>query len=277
MNERPKVEPEITSPANPRVRAWLQLRDRRHRDRTGRTLVDGLREIGRALDGGAALDEAIVGPSAASSPEALALMARLRRERVPLVPVSSAVEDRLGFGDRVEGIVAVARIPSLSIDRIELPPDPLVLVVEGVEKPGNLGAVLRSADGAGADAVIAADPRTDLYNPNAIRASLGTIFGMRLAAAPSVAVLDWCRANGLRLVAARVDGTIVHTDADLRGPLAILLGSEAGGLSETWAAPDVLAVRLPMLGVADSLNVSVAGAVLLYEALRQRGPERAAG
>jgi len=277
MNLRPNLEPEIASTANPRVRSWLRLRDRRQRDRTGRTIVDGLREIGRALDGGAALEEAIVGPSAASTLEAAALTTRLRQAGVPLVTVSGTVEMRLGFGERAEGLVAIARIPRLSLDDIELPPDPLVLIVEGVEKPGNLGAVLRSADGAGADAVIAADPRTDLYNPNTIRASLGTIFALRLAAAPSPTVLDWCRTHGLRLVAARVDGAILHTDANLRGPVAIVLGSEAAGLSDAWRGPDVIPVRLPMHGVADSLNVSVAGAVVLYEALRQRGRGRTTG
>lgn len=260
----------ITSVANPRVRAWLDLRGRRERDRTGLTLVDGLREIGRALDAGTVIEEAVVGPAAEGSADAIALIERLRGAGVPLVGVSAAVESRLGFGDRAEGLIAVARIATLSLDALRLPADPLVLVVEGVEKPGNLGAVLRSADGAGVDAVIVADPRTDLCNPNAIRASLGTIFALQLAAAPSAAVLAWCRARGLRIVAARVDGSVVHTEADLMGPLAIVLGSEAGGLTETWLGGDVLGVRLPMLGVADSLNVSVAGAVLLYEALRQR-------
>jgi TrmH family RNA methyltransferase len=145
-------------------------------------------------------------------------------------------------------------------------------VVEGVEKPGNLGAILRSADGAGLDAVVAADPRTDLYNPNAIRASLGTIFSLPLATASSAETLAWLRAHGIRTVVARVDATLLHTEADLRGPLAIVLGSEALGLTEAWSGPGVVAVRVPMLGVADSLNVAAAAAVLFYEARRQRGP-----
>ena len=144
------------------------------------------------------------------------------------------------------------------------------MVVEGVEKPGNLGAILRSADGAGADALIAADPRTDLFNPNAIRASLGTVFTVPVAAATTSEVMAWLRARGIGLVVARVDGATVHTAADLAGPVAIVLGSEAHGLTGTWDGPDVRAVRLPMLGSADSLNVSAAAAVLLYEARRQR-------
>ena len=145
-----------------------------------------------------------------------------------------------------------------------------MVVLEGVEKPGNLGAVLRSADGAGADAVIAADPRTDLFNPNAIRASLGTIFATRLAAGPSAAVRERLEGAGIRILAARVDGAIPYIGADLRGGVALVLGSEAEGLSAAWSGEKVTAIHLPMQGVADSLNVSIAAAVLLYEARRQR-------
>ena len=147
----------------------------------------------------------------------------------------------------------------------------MVVVIEGVEKPGNVGAVLRSADGAGVDALIAADPRTDLFNPNAIRASAGTVFSVPLAAASATATIQWLRAHGLRIVAARPDADRLYTDADLTGPLVLALGSETDGLTDLWSEPDVEAVRLPMLGVADSLNVSVTAAILIYEALRQRG------
>jgi TrmH family RNA methyltransferase len=150
-----------------------------------------------------------------------------------------------------------------------LPEVPLVIVTEDVEKPGNVGAILRSADAVGASAVIAVGG-TDLYNPNVIRASVGTVFTVPVAAAPAAEVLDWLRASGLRILASRVDATELHVDADLTGPLAIVLGSEAHGLTDAWLAPDVGAIRLPMLGAADSLNVSAAAAVLLYEAWRQR-------
>ncbi len=154
----------------------------------------------------------------------------------------------------------------------------MVAVVEGVEKPGNLGAVLRSADGAAVDAVVAASPRTDLFNPNAVRASAGTIFTVPLAAAPTVDVLAWLRERGLRIVAARVDAGQRYTELDLTGPLALVVGAEADGLGVAWSAPDVTAVHLPMLGVADSLNVSVSAAILFYEARRQRGdPARTTG
>jgi TrmH family RNA methyltransferase len=261
----------IESTANPRVKAWLRLRDRRERDETGLTLVDGLREVGRALEADADVVEAIVGSDLATRSEGALTLSRLGTLGVPVTDVSERVLARLAFGDRADGIVAVVRIPDLSLEALALDDDPLVVVLEGVEKPGNLGAVLRSADGAGADALVAADPRTDLFNPNAIRASLGTIFSLALASAPGPEVLDWCRRRDMRIVAARVDATSPYTDVDLRGGVALALGSETAGLTSIWEAPDVIGARIPMLGMADSLNVSAAAAVLLYEARRQRG------
>ena len=263
-------EPAISSTKNPRIRAASALRDRRERDRAGLTLVDGVRELARALAGGAVvvevfMDEARLGSEGADAVE------EARRRGAAVVPVSGLVLDRLAYGDRAEGLVAVVRIPGLSLADLRLPADPLVVVLEGLEKPGNLGAVLRTADAAGADAVIAADPRTDLFNPNAIRASLGTIFAVPVAAGPSTAVRDHLAVRGLHLVVARVDAGRLYTDVDLCGPVALILGSEVGGLTDAWSGPAVVPVRLPMLGVADSLNVSIAAGVLLYEARRQRG------
>lgn len=260
----------IESTRNPRVRAALELRERRGREAVGATLVDGVRELGRALEGGAQVVEAFV-DHARLTADGHALVARLAEAGVPIVRAGRAVIERLGYGDRSEGVVAIVRVPDTSLAAIRLPEDPLVVVVEAVEKPGNLGAILRSADATGADAVIAADPATDLFNPNAVRASLGTIFTVPVASGDGPSVRAWLASNGLRLLAARVDGDDVFDGVDLRGPLAIVLGSEATGLTDGWRGPGIDAVRLPMLGVADSLNVSVAAAVLLYEARRQRG------
>ncbi len=191
----------------------------------------------------------------------------------PTTEVSEPVLVRIAFGDRTDGIVAVIRMPRPTLSDIRLPSAPaagLIAVVEGVEKPGNLGAILRSADGAGLDAIIAADPRTDLANPNVIRASLGTIFARPVVAASTADTLAWLRGSGVTIVAARVDGATDYAAQDFRGPVAIVLGAEAEGLSPAWLAPDVRAVRLPMHGVADSLNVSATAAVLFYEARRQR-------
>jgi TrmH family RNA methyltransferase len=260
----------ISSAKNPRIRAAAALRDRRTRDETGLTLLDGSRELARALAGGAHLVEVFVDADRldGEGSEAVALAAA---RGATIVPVTPAALDRLAFGGRSEGLVATVRIPDLDLARLDLPADPLVVVIEGVEKPGNLGAVLRSADGAGADAVIASDPRTDLFNPNAIRASLGAIFAVPVAAATGAAVRAMLAARGIAVITARVDAETSYTDVDLRGPVAIVLGSEADGLTDGWSGPGTVAVRLPMLGVADSLNVSIAAAVLLYEARRQRG------
>jgi TrmH family RNA methyltransferase len=264
------TEPALTSTKNPRVRAAAGLRDRRERDAAGLTLVDGARELARALAGRAVVVEVFVDEDRLA-PKGEAAVAEARRRGAAVVPVSGPVLDRLAYGDRSEGLVATVRIPGLELTGLRLPDDALVVVVEGLEKPGNLGAVIRSADAAGADAVIAADPRTDVFNPNAVRASLGTIFTVPVAAAPSVVVRDDLAGRGLTLLAARVDAESLYTDVDLRGPVAIILGSEADGLTGAWSGPAVLPVRVPMLGVADSLNVSITAAVLLYEARRQRG------
>jgi TrmH family RNA methyltransferase len=262
--------PVITSTKNPRVAAAAALRERRARDDAGLTLVDGVRELTRALDAGARVVEVFVDDGSVSA-DGRSVVERAREAGATVTDVGPTVIARLAYGDRSEGLVATVAIRELGLGALELPADPLVIVLEAVEKPGNLGAVLRSADGAGVDAVILADPRTDPFNPNAIRASLGTIFATRLAAAPSDEVRDWLTKAGLRILAARVDGAVEYTDADLRGGVAVVLGSEAGGLTDAWSGEDVSAIRLPMLGIADSLNVSITAAVLAYEARRQRG------
>ena len=263
--------PVLTSFANPRVKAATALRDRRERDRAGLTLVDGAREVRRALDAGVEVVEVFVCEPLLAGPDARAALDLLRDRGVVIQPTSESVFAKLAFGERAEGLLAVVRIPSTALADLALPDDPLVVVIEGVEKPGNVGAVLRSADGAGADAVVAASPRTDLFNPNAIRASAGTMFTVPVGAAPSDEVLAWLRDGGLRIVAARVGAGRPYTEADLTGRLAIVLGAEADGLSDVWTADGIEAINLPMHGVADSLNVSISAAILLYEARRQRG------
>ncbi len=270
----------IDSPANPRIRAAGALRERRERDATGLTLVDGAREARRAIDAGVDVETAFVCSALLTSADARGAVNDLAHARGAreLVPVSQRAFEKLAYGDRSDGIVLVVRPRVRALADLELPEQPLVIVTEDVEKPGNVGAILRTADGAGADAVIAVGG-TDLYNPNVIRASVGTVFTMPVAAAPVEEVLAWLRGKGLRIVATKVDSPTLHADADLRGPLAIVLGSEAEGLSPAWQGRDIESVRLPMEGVADSLNVSAAAAILLYEAWRQRrgrtpGPER---
>jgi TrmH family RNA methyltransferase len=246
------------------------LRGRRERDRRGLTLIDGVRETARALAGGATLREVFVSARHCTDDECRQLVESLHAREVPTVELGEEAFARLAYGDRVDGVVAVAETPHQGLDDLVLPPEPLIAVVEGVEKPGNLGAILRTADGAGAAAVIVAAPGTDLFNPNVIRASVGTVFSVPVSVASSGEVLGWLRKLGIAIVAARVDGSIDYTDVDYHGAVAIALGSEARGLSDAWGELAAASVRVPMLGVADSLNVSATAAVLLYEALRQR-------
>ena len=267
-------EPTLASPSNPRIRAAVRLRDRRERDATGLTLVDGARELRRALDARVDVVEAFVCEPLLAGEDARAVLDALRRRDVTVTTTTELAFAKLAFGDRSEGLVAVVRAPSLALADLVVPAEPLIVVIEGVEKPGNVGAVLRSADGAGVDAVIAASPRTDLANPNVIRASAGTIFSVPMAAASTDDVRRWLLDRGIRIVAARVDGALDYTSADLTGAVAIVLGSEAEGLTGTWAGADIVTIRLPMLGIADSLNVSVSAAILAYEARRQRDGQR---
>jgi TrmH family RNA methyltransferase len=195
---------------------------------------------------------------------------RLADAGAAVATVTEEVFEKLCFGERTSGVVAVAETPRRSLDGLKLPAAPLVAVLEGLEKPGNVGAVLRSADGAGVDAAVIADPRSDLFNPNTIRASLGTVFGAGVVTASSEETLAWLRKLGAPIYAARPQAKRPYTDVDYVRGAAIVLGSEAEGLSEKWRGADVTAIALPMRGIADSLNVSATAAVLFYEAQRQR-------
>jgi TrmH family RNA methyltransferase len=261
----------ITSLQNPRIKLAARLRQRRQRERQGRFLIDGVAEITRALEAGVEVTEVFASSAQCNSPAAEDLLTRLDAGPYSLIEVTPSILERLAFGDRTDGVVAVARTQTLSLDGITLSDRPLVAVLETVEKPGNLGAILRSADAAGVSAVIAADEATDPFNPNTIRASLGTVFTIPLAVASSAETLAWLRANQLQIFATRVDGERLYHEVDFRAPSAIVLGSEAKGLSDRWKGGDVTAIRLPMLGSADSLNVAASAAILFYEALRQRG------
>ena len=267
--------PDVSSRQNPRFKATLALRDTRERRARGRILVDGAREIGRALDAGLVPTEAWIAPESVRSEAARALLPRLATS-TDAIETTPELLARLAYGERDEGIVAVFEVPRTDLQRVvaSLRERPLVAVVEGVEKPGNLGALLRSADGAGVDAIIVADAVSDVWNPNAIRASLGTIFSLPLATSRSAEALAFLREHDIAVYAARVEGATAYDAVDLTGAAALVVGAETSGLSATWSGQDVQAISIPMLGRADSLNVSASAAVLLYEARRQR---RAAG
>jgi TrmH family RNA methyltransferase len=260
----------ITSRQNARVKDAARLRLGRQRQRQGRFLIDGAREILRAIDAGIEIVEAFVCEPLVGETDSREAAAALANTQAALATVTEDVYEKLRYGDRAGGLVAVAKTPRRTLGDLQLPPAPLVAVLEALEKPGNVGAVLRSADGAGLDAVIVADPRCDLFNPNTIRASLGTVFDANVCTASSDDTLAWLAEKNVPIVAARVDAAMPYDEFNYRSGAAIVLGSEADGLSEKWHAPNVTAVKLPMYGAADSLNVSAAAAVLFYEARRQR-------
>jgi TrmH family RNA methyltransferase len=269
----------ITSPANPRVKQAGMLRSAGERRQTGLTLVDGVREVERAAAAGVEIVELFVAaeapPDAERAAARAACLAACEARGAQVVRLGPRAFEKLAFGDRDEGVVAVVRFRPRSLADVSFPTDSPVLVAEGVEKPGNLGAILRTVDAAGLAGVIVCDGRTDAANPAAIRASLGTVFSVPLAAATGAEAVAWCRAQKRRVVAATPEGGAAWHEARLAGDTAIVLGSEAEGLSPVWQeAADsgtiqLQTVRLPMRGIADSLNVSATAAVLAYEALRQ--------
>lgn len=267
--------PDVSSRQNPRFKAALALRGAGERRQRGRIIVDGAREIGRALDAGVKLCETWVAPERVRTDEARALLPRVA-SGAEVIEVAPELLARLAYGDRDEGIVAVFETPAADLATIaaRLPEQPLIAVMEGVEKPGNLGALLRSADGAGVDAVIVADPVSDIWNPNAIRASLGMLFVIPVAACRAPEAVAFLRELKVAILAARVDGAIDYDAVDMTGPVALVVGAETAGLSQTWSGEGVTSVAIPMLGLADSLNVSASAAVLFYEARRQRRAAR---
>lgn len=262
---------EITSRQNLRIKDAAKLRDARQRAKQRRFIIDGVREIGRALDAGISFLEVFICPGLCGSDSAQELLPRLDRCGAVVADVTPEVFEKLAFGQRSDGILVVAATPERNIDQLQFPEKPLIAVIEGLEKPGNVGAILRSADGAGIDAVIVVNAATDLFNPNTIRASVGTVFGKKVCLATAEETLNKLRQWQVPIIATRPDATKLYSEVDFRQGAAIVLGTEATGLTTAWQQADIVGVQLPMRGIADSLNVSTTAAVLFYEAQRQRG------
>jgi len=262
---------EISSPQNPRAKLAAALADRRDRDREQLFPIEGYRALRRALDNGFPLRELFVCPELFQGENEPALITECHRRGAKVYRTTPAVFAKFAYRDRPEGLLALAPQRHRRLADLELPANPLLLVAVAIEKPGNLGTILRSADATGVHAVILCDRCTDLYNPNVVRASTGTLFSLPIAEADTAETLAFLRARGIRTLAATPHATQLHTAVDLRGPLAIVVGCEMLGLSADWLAGADLKARIPMLGQADSLNVATATTILLYEALRQRG------
>lgn len=265
MSDRP-----IASPRNPRVKQLVRLRERRHRDELGLFPVEGSRELHRAMDAGIELAETYFCPALARDAGQEALLHRIAATGSPLVELAESPFRKASYRQRPEGVLAVARQFATDLAVLDPGADPLLLVVESIEKPGNLGTMLRTAEAAGAAAVIVADPATDLFNPNVVRASLGCLFVVPVAVATTPRTIRWLRGHHVRTFAATPGGGRLHWEADYRSASAIVVGSEHYGLADAWMQGADERVRIPMAGEADSLNAATAAAVLLYEAVRQR-------
>lgn len=255
----------LSSPHNPRIKRLTALMEKsRLRKETGVFVVEGLREVERCLAAGFRVEALFYCPEIASLP------ASLRECGADLYELPKDVYAKIAMREGTEGVVAEVRARSAELKDLALGESPLLVVLESVEKPGNLGAVLRSADAAGADALIICDPLTDLYNPNVIRASTGAIFSVPCVCCTSEEAIPFLRDRGIRILTAQLQDSSLYYDCDMRGATAIIMGTESTGLTQIWRNAADAHIRIPMLGTADSLNVSVSAAILLYEAVRQR-------
>ncbi len=260
----------ITSATNPRIKGLVRLRVRRERDQTGLFVIEGFREIRRALEGPVEIIDIFTCPELYLGGNEVALVAAAALQGAQVWTVAQTAFRKASYRDRPEGLLAVARQFPTTFDTLVVGPSPLVLVVEAIEKPGNLGTMLRTAEAAGAAAVIVCDPATDPFNPNVVRASLGTLFAVPLAVGTSAEAIGWLKAQRIRSAATTPGATIPHWEADLTGPLALVIGSEQYGLSSQWLAAAEVRVVIPMPGSVDSLNAAAAAAIVLFEAVRQR-------
>ncbi len=258
-------EMDITSLQNPRVKHIVRLRDeRRQRRADGLMLVEGYDEIQLALSAGHRPRTIF------SAPELLSRQIDMNHIDAEHITVGRGVFEKMSYRQNPDGWLAVFPIPHISLDGLKLNDLPLVIVAESVEKPGNLGAILRTSDAAGVDALLVCDPRVDLWNPNVVRASRGAVFSVATVECDNASALDWLKKQAIRILAATPSADEVYSSIDLRQPIAIAVGTEDEGLSEFWMSHADTKVRIPMMGRVNSLNVSVSTALIVYEAVRQR-------
>ncbi|MDR1452979.1 MAG: RNA methyltransferase [Candidatus Margulisbacteria bacterium] len=254
----------ITSVANPLVKEILRLHDKRGRAETGLFIIEGQRELDIAARNSASIIKILYNPQKCD------FFVNLSVKIDEKIKVSDRILERVSYRGAVEGFVAVAKMPERKLSDLKLPSDPLIVVLDKLEKPGNIGAILRTAEAAGVDAILVCDEIGDLYNPNLIRASLGAVFSLPVFCTAAADALIWLNARKIKTVLASPQAQKVCFDSDLSVPLALVIGSEAAGVSDIWLKNAADSVIIPMSGAVDSLNASVSAAVLIYEALRQR-------
>jgi TrmH family RNA methyltransferase len=271
----------ITSFQNPQVKQIVKLHKRRERDRQRMLIIEGYRAIICALDNGYPLTELYYCPELFLGHNERALLERAARLGVRLQEVAAGPFAKLTCRERPEGLLALAPQIRHRLDDYQPHPGGFYLIAEAIEKPANLGALLRAADGAGASALILCDPQTDLFNPDVVRASVGTFFSLPTWESSSAGAIAWCRRQGIGMLAATPQAAQLYTAVPMHSPLAIIVGAEGVGLTPLWLNAADQQVKLPMLGQVNSLNVAVAAALLLYEVVRQRQgtspPQRSGG
>ncbi|MDJ0652173.1 MAG: RNA methyltransferase [Simkaniaceae bacterium] len=264
----------ITSLQNPKIKQVVALRDKRVRDRVQSFLIEGYRELCRAVKGGVPLVSLFYSPAHFLGDNENTLIQKVRQQGVETFAVNERVFGKISYRDRPDGLLAVATQTHLALQDLDYKMSTerpsLFLVAESIEKPGNLGSILRSSDAAGVDGLLVCDRCTDIYNPNVIRASVGTLFTVPVLEVSSKEAMEWLKNHQINIVATSPDAKKTFTQADLSGPIAVAVGTEQLGLSEKWLEASDLQVSIPMHGTADSLNVAAATTLLLYEALRQR-------
>lgn len=260
---------QITSIQNPFIKQLIQLQEKaKTRKKTGTFLIEGLREMEIAIKGGYELVTILFLPELINLET---LQKTIDNRAIECIEISKEVYQKLAYRDTTEGILAVAKIKTHQLSDLQLSQNPLILVAEGIEKPGNLGAILRTADAANIDAVIIANPKSDLYNPNIVRSSVGCVFTRQIAVASSEEAIAFLQKRNIAIYCATLqDSTAYHTQ-DYQQPTALVVGTEATGITEIWRKNSKQNIIIPMKGVIDSMNVSVAAAILLFEAKRQRG------
>ncbi|UUC45492.1 TrmH family RNA methyltransferase [Flavobacterium cerinum] len=258
---------QISSVQNPLIKSLIQLQDKaKNRKQSGTFVIEGQREIMLAQKGGYQLITVLFSPEIITHQQVQELI----DPNTDLIEISKEVYQKLAYRDTTEGIIAVAQSKSLQLSDLQLRKNPLILVAEAPEKPGNIGALLRTADAANLDAVIIANPKSDLYNPNIIRSSVGSLFTTQIATGTTAEVIDYLNANHIAIYCATLqDSTYYHTQ-DYTGSTALVVGTEATGLTDEWRVASKKNIIIPMEGEIDSMNVSVAAAILLFEAKRQR-------
>jgi RNA methyltransferase, TrmH family len=256
----------ITSTQNPKVKSLLALEKPRERRKQQLFIVEGRKEISMALEAGYKIGNLFFCDELISENE---IPNDLKDDKL-LIPVSREVFDKIAIRESTGGMIAVAEMKLHSLDRIQLSNNPLLLILEGVEKPGNLGAILRTADAANVDAVIICDPQTDFYNPNVIRSSLGCVFTKQVASATSEETIAWLKKEHIAIYCTYLKASQQYHLIDYTKPSAIIMGTEATGLTDVWVSNSSSNIIIPMLGKIDSMNVSTAAAVVVYEAKRQR-------